>query len=72
MMDSIRTGTIRLQIPDFLSDGNNNNMFAFFEHLLVKIVNWKVELENMWKGHKVQHSKWSSSMANINLYKLHT
>ena len=24
MMDSIRSGTIRLQIPDFLSDGNSN------------------------------------------------
>ena len=23
-MDSIRSGTIRLQIPDFLSDGNSN------------------------------------------------
>ena len=24
MMDSIRSGTIRLQMPDFLSDGNSN------------------------------------------------
>ena len=24
MMDSIRSGTIRLQVPDFLSDDNSN------------------------------------------------
>ena len=40
MMDSIRSGTIRLQIPDFLSDVIV--MFEFLEHLLVKRANWKV------------------------------
>ena len=47
-------------------------MFAFFEHLLVKIAYWKFDLENLGKGHGVQDSKWYTSMANINLYKLHT
>ena len=31
-------------------------MIAFFERLLVKIANWKFDLENLGKGHGVQHS----------------
>ena len=29
------------------------------------------DLENLGQGHVVQHSQWSQSMANINLYKSH-
>ena len=30
------------------------------------------DLENIGKGHGAQHSQWSHSIANINLYKSHT
>ena len=30
------------------------------------------DLENLGQGHTGQHSQWSHSMANINLYKCHT
>ena len=35
-----RSGTIRWQIADFLSDGNHN--FCIFQPILVKIATWKV------------------------------
>ena len=44
MMYNIRSGAIRWKIPDLLSDGNSN--VCIFQHLLVKIVTWKV---SPWK-----------------------
>ena len=71
MMDSIRSGIIRLQMPDFLSDGNSN--VCIFRTLICQNSQFgKFDLENLGKGQGVQHSKWSSSMANIIPYKLYT
>ena len=71
MMDCIRTGTIRLQISNFLIDGGSN-VYIFRVYTCQNSQLAKFDLENLGKGHGVQHSKWSSSMANIDLYKLHT
>ena len=76
MTFNIRSGAIRWQIPDFMSDRNNILIFPAFacqnNHL-------KFDLENVGQGNRLQHSQWQHSiyniqhsMANISLYKSHT
>ena len=38
-----------------------------------QILKFKIcQLENVGQGHRVQHSQWSHSMTNINIYENHT
>ena len=45
-------------------------MFAFSSAYLPKYLLEKFDLENVGQGHGVQHSQWSYSIVNINLYKV--
>ena len=47
-------------------------MFVFLSLYLSKYPLEKFALENLGLYHGVQHSQWSRSMANINLYKSHS
>ena len=69
MIYNIRSEAIRWQIPDFLSDGNSN--VCIFIAFTYQNSHLKMKLENLGLGHGLQHSQWSHSMANINLYKSH-
>ena len=66
-MYNIGSGTMRLQIPDFLYDGNSNT--CILQPILVKIASWKVDLENSGQGHVIEIRDLRHSIANINLHK---
>ena len=66
----IRSCAIRWQIPEFISNSNSN--ICIFQRLLVYTAIWKVWPWKLRSRSWVQHSQWSHSMENINLYTSHT
>ena len=64
MLYNIRSGAIRWQIPDFLSD-DNSNVCSIYHHLQFKKIVNNCDLEKEDQGQRVEERDLRHSIGNV-------